>query len=69
MTVRRWGYSCFAAYVDEGRYGRFVGVAETREEAESLVAQAQKRTEQAYDEKRSDETLTTPAGPDRNTLM
>ena len=40
MIVRQWSEHLFAAYVPDGVFGRFVGTAATREEAEELAMQA-----------------------------
>lgn len=40
MTVRQWSAHVFAAFVPDGFFGRYVGYAHTREEAQFLVAQA-----------------------------
>lgn len=39
-TVRQWSEHLFAAYIPDGGFGRFVGTAPTREEAENLARQA-----------------------------
>lgn len=40
VAVRRWSDRLFAAYVPDGIFGRFVGTAASREEAQDLVVQA-----------------------------
>jgi len=70
MTVRQWSDQCFAGYVgDDGTIfgGRFVGTETTRDLAEALAAQAEKRNEQVYDGD-GPAGLPSTAGPDRITL-
>ena len=38
--IRRWSARVFAVYVPDGVFGRRVGLADSREEAEILAAQA-----------------------------
>ena len=40
MNARQWSERVFAAYIPDGVFGRLVGTAETREDAELLAAQA-----------------------------
>jgi hypothetical protein len=40
VSARQWGPNCYAAYIPDGsRWGRFVGVCETRAEAETVATQ------------------------------
>lgn len=50
--IRRWSEHVFAVYLPEGVFGRFVGTADTYEEAEALCAQALREQSKASNRRR-----------------